>query len=140
MFMLPIREYEVADTRLRQWNAVTDMHRPGRPGALSAADEPKARRSGNGSNAVGGLTESTREQHRGDRRPRQRPRGLQDAACPLSTRGGTRLVRVVRGGGGEWLISEIRAGRSCKEAPPHCRSESRGNGREEARARRGVSD
>ena len=37
MFMLPIREYEVADTRLRQWNAVTDMHRPGRPGALSAA-------------------------------------------------------------------------------------------------------
>jgi len=28
------------------------------------------------------------------------PAGVRDAACPLSTRGGTRLVRLVRGGGG----------------------------------------
>ena len=41
-----------------------------------------------------------RDEREGERLARDaRPRAL-DAACPLSTRGGTRLVRLVRGGGG----------------------------------------
>jgi len=36
---------------------------------------------------------------------------VRDAACPLSTRGGTRLVRLVRGRGGGWGRSRAREGR-----------------------------
>jgi hypothetical protein len=32
--------------------------------------------------------------------------GVKDAACPISTRGGTRLVRLVRGGEGKATVGE----------------------------------
>ena len=50
----------------------------------------------------------------GERSPHEVRRGLygvRDASCPLSTRGGTRLVRLVRGkGGGERSPQEMRRG------------------------------